>query len=99
MPPSLTPFSRWFLVEFAERNRTNDQSRGGAADREGLYAERWDAVADGDTLPVLAARAGRTHGEVVADRLDHREHLRSVADQVALAQRIGDLAVLDQVRL
>ena len=32
-------------------------------------------------------------------RVDQREHLRAVADEVALAQRLGDLAVLDEVGL
>ena len=31
-----------------------------------------DAVADGDALAVLAARAGVAHGEVVADGVDRR---------------------------
>jgi hypothetical protein len=57
------------------------------------------AVADGHALAVLAAGPGRAHLEVVADGIDELEHLGAVADEVALAQRLGDLAVLDQVRL
>ena len=57
------------------------------------------AVADRDALAVLAARAGRAHGEVVGQGVDVLEHLGAVADEVALAERLGDLAVLDQVRL
>ena len=53
----------------------------------------------GHALAVLAARARRAHGEVVADGVDVLEHLGTVADEVGVAHRLGDLAVLDQVRL
>ena len=39
------------------------------------------------------------HREVVADRIYVHQHLGAVADQVAFAQRLGDLAVLDEVGL
>ena len=57
------------------------------------------ADADGHALAVLAAGAGTAHGEVVAHGVDVGEHLGPVADEVAVAQRVGDLAVLDEVRL
>ena len=49
-------------------------------------------------LAVLAAHAG-PGVEVVADRVDPPQHLGTVADQLRGADRVGDLAVLDQVRL
>ena len=42
-------------------------------------------VADRDPLAVLAARARVAHREVVAEHVDVAQHLRAVADQVALA--------------
>ena len=56
-------------------------------------------VADRHALAVLAARARVAHREVVAQQVDVAQHLRTVADQVAFAQRLGDLTVLDQVGL
>ena len=53
----------------------------------------------GTPWPSLPQVPGRAHGEVVAHGVDVLEHLGAVADEVALADRLGDLAVLDQVRL
>ena len=52
----------------------------------------------GHALTVLAAHAG-PGVEVVADDVDHAQHFGTVADQLRGADRVGDLAVLDQVRL
>src|SRR3954451_18165913 len=49
-------------------------------------------------LPALAAGTG-PGVEVVADRVDHAEHLGPVADELRGADRCGDLALLDEVRL
>ena len=46
---------------------------------------------DRDALAVLAARA-RGHGEVVAHGVDAPQHLGAVADQVGVAERLGDRA-------
>src|SRR5829696_4884893 len=71
----------------------------GAADREARHPQGRNTVAHRDALPVFATGARRAHGEVVSERIDGREHLGTVADEVALPQRSGDLAVLDEVRL
>ena len=52
----------------------------------------------GHALPVLAA-GPRRHGEVVGHGVDAAQHLGTVADQVGVAQRLGDPPVLDQVGL
>ena len=52
----------------------------------------------GHALALLAARPG-PRLEVVADRVDHPQHLGPVADELRGAHRLGDLAVLDEVRL
>src|SRR6478735_9618002 len=70
-----------------------------STDGEGLDPERRLTVADGHALAILAARARVAHGEVIAEQVDVAQHLRAVADQVAVAQRLGDLPVLDEVRL
>ena len=57
------------------------------------------AVADGDALAVLAAGTGRTHGEVVAHHVDVAQHFGAAADEVGVAERLGDVAVGDQVGL
>ena len=66
---------------------------------QGGDPQRRLAGADGHALAVLAARARTAHGEVVGDGVDVAQRLRAVADEVGLAQRLGDLAVLDEVRL
>src|SRR3954451_882253 len=72
---------------------------GRPSDRHARDPQGRVAVADGDTLAVLAARTGRAHGEVVADHVDVLEDLGAVADEVGVPDRVGDLAVLDHVRL
>ncbi len=52
----------------------------------------------GTLWPSLPQVPGR-HGEVGAHRVDPLEDLGPVADQVGIPQRLGDLAVLDQVGL
>ena len=53
----------------------------------------------GTPWPSLPHVPGHAHGEVVAEQVDVLQHLRAVADEVALADRVGELAVLDQVGL
>src|SRR6266508_3971670 len=55
-------------------------------------------VADRDALALLAADA-LLDVEVVAQRVDRRDHAGAVADEVGAADGGGDLAVLDQVAL
>src|SRR5205823_366372 len=53
---------------------------------------------DGHTLAVLATRS-RPRVEVVADGVDQLQDLGAVADEVGGPDGLGDLAVLDDVRL
>ncbi len=55
-------------------------------------------AADRDALPVLAAGT-RRHGEVGGHRVDAPQHFGAVADEVGVAQRLGDAATLNQVGL
>src|SRR5262245_61480443 len=71
------------------RSGTGSPSCGGPADGEGLDPQGRLAGADGNALAVLAARAGRAHGEVVPEEVDVEQRLGTVADQVALANRFG----------
>src|SRR5690554_786787 len=73
--------------------------RGRAADGEARDPQDGGPVADRHALAVLAARAGVTHLEVVAQHVDAGEHLGAVADEVAVTDGSGDAAVLDEVRL
>src|SRR4051794_33204447 len=70
----------------------------GATDRHLRDPDRRLAGAHGHLLAVLAAEAA-LHREVVADRVDPRQHLQARADQRRAAHRGRDLAVLDQVTL
>ena len=56
-------------------------------------------VPTGTPWPSLPHVPGSAHREVVADSVDVAQHLRTVADEVGLPQRLGDLAVLDEVGL
>src|SRR5207249_9146032 len=71
---------------------------GGAADGHPGHPESRLSRRHGHGLSVLAARA-RPGVEVIADGVDRLEHLGAVADEVGGAHRLGDLAVLDHVRL
>src|SRR5215218_5342911 len=71
---------------------------GGAADGQLRDSQRRLPRGDGHALPELPASAG-PRPEVVAERVDVAERLGAVADEVGGAYRLGDLAVLDEVRL
>ena len=53
----------------------------------------------GTPWPSLPHVPGLPMAKSLPSSVDVAQHLRAVADQVALAQRLGDLAVLDQVGL
>src|SRR2546425_4453095 len=80
------------------RSGTGGRLGGGAADGDGGDPYRRLARRDGHALAVLAAHA-RPGLEVVADRVDRLEDRGAVADEVGGAHGLGDLAVLDHVRL
>ena len=71
-------------------------------------SRRWSAASTrsvgwpsptGTPWPSLPHVPGLPIAKSLPTHVDVAQHLRAVADQVALAQRLGDLAVLDQVRL
>src|SRR5215213_10882769 len=78
--------------------RRSTSVTGRAADGQLGDSQRRLPRRHGDALSVLAARAG-PRVEVGADRVDQPQRLRSVADELRGAHRLGDLAVLDHVRL
>src|SRR5690606_27135798 len=90
-PSPASPTTRSPMARRASSSIIDAPSGRGAADGEAGDPQRRDAVAHRDALPVLAAGAGRTHGEVVAQGVDAGEDLGPVADEVALADGIGDL--------
>src|SRR5262245_62148518 len=82
----------------ARSRRSGASLTGRAADRQLRHPQRRLPGRDGDSLPELAARAG-PRAEVAADRVDAAQRLGAVADEVGGAHGLGDLAVLDEVRL
>src|SRR5579884_3846264 len=73
--------------------RATRSGTGGPPYRHRAHPQRGLAAADGHALAVLAARA-RHDCEVPRHGVDAAQHLGPVADQVGVAQRLGDAAVL-----
>src|SRR6266480_6326846 len=80
------------------RSRATGLSRRGAADGHLAHEHGGLARRHRHTLALLAAHPGPGL-EVVADRVDHAQHLGPVADELRGPYRSGDLAALDEVRL
>src|SRR5262245_27506996 len=77
---------------------SSSSATGGAADRHLGDAQGRLAGRDGDALPVLAT-GPRPGVEVRTDGVDVPERVGPVADELRGAHRIGDLTVLDEIRL